>query len=47
MDISVIIDALKGIIETVTGLVGGGGEGGFDISAIIATITETLGGIAG
>ena len=47
MDLSVIMDALSGIIDTITGLVSGGGEGGFDISAIIATITETLGGIAG
>ena len=41
MDFSAIIDMLKGLIETVMGMVGG--EGGFDISSI----TEIFSGLLG
>ncbi|MCR4593907.1 MAG: hypothetical protein K5761_02500 [Clostridiales bacterium] len=41
-----IMALLQPIIDTITGLIGGGGEG-FDPSAIIAKITELLGGLIG
>lgn len=39
-----IMEILSGLIETITGMVGGEG---FDIQSIISTITETLGGLMG
>ncbi len=42
-----IMAILQPIIDTITGLIGGGGEGGFDPSAIITKITELLGGLIG
>lgn len=46
--INTIIGFIKPIIETIMGLVGGGGEGGgFDFGSIISTITGLFGGLMG
>lgn len=46
--IGTITGILQPVIETITGLIGGGeGGGSFDIGSIISTITGLLGGIIG
>lgn len=44
-----IMEVLQPIIDTITGLIGGGegAEGGFDISAIIDTVMGFINGIIG
>ena len=45
--IGTITGILQPVIETITGLIGGGDGGSFDIGSIISTITGFLGGIIG
>lgn len=42
-----IMGILQPIIDTISGLINGGAEGGFDFQTIIDAISSLFGGIAG